>query len=100
MENRSTPAPTSAMRLRQAGIVFSDAGQLAMCLERFGIMLVAEQEDERDTAALLAGIKAIASQIGYLSDLGAKLCGESTWNGADATKWLLPPVFHGQGEQQ
>jgi hypothetical protein len=103
MGNRSTPAPNSAIRQRQAAIILSEIHLLAMCIERFGVMLVGAPDDARDTAALHAGIKRLAGEIGYMSDVASKLCGGSTCHGADATKWLLPPVFHSvadSGDQQ
>jgi hypothetical protein len=103
MRDASTGAPDGANRQRQAALILGDIGLLAMCIERFGVMLVSEPEDERDTAALQTGIKRLSGEIGYMSDVASKLCGGLTWNAADASKWLLPPVFHqvpGAGEQQ
>jgi hypothetical protein len=103
MSDGSTSAPAGANRQRQAAVILSEIGLLAMCVERFGIMLVQEPEDERDVAALQIGIKAIAGHIGLISDVGSRLCGGFTWHQADATQWLLPPSYHVDadgGEQQ
>jgi hypothetical protein len=79
-------------------VIFNEVALLASCVERMGILLVANQdEDERDTAAYQQAIKAISSQIGLISDIGSELCGGSTWYGADPRRWLLPPMFHQDG---
>lgn len=106
MENRSTGTPRGAMRLRQAAIIFSEIGQLAICVDRLAIMLVMQsssrddERDDRDITALHTAVKAIAGQVGYMADTGSKLTGGATWYDADASKWLLPPVFQDEGEQQ
>jgi len=95
------PAPTKAAQDQrdrpkgQPGVIFAEIADLASCVERLGVLLVAgDGEDHRDRAAYETGIRALSNQIGLLADMGARLCGESQLKGGDPAQWLLPPVFN------
>jgi hypothetical protein len=101
---QSAIAPQSENRTlaeRRAAVVFGEINGLASVVERLGVLLVADQnEDERDTMAFQEGIKALASQIGLLADFGAELTGGLTLHGPDVAKWLLPPIYPDASEAE
>lgn len=97
------PAPTKTAQDQrdppngQPGVIFAEIADLASCVERLGVLLVAgEDEDDRDRTAYETGIRALSNQIGLLADMGARLCGESQLKGGDPARWLLPPVFQAE----
>jgi hypothetical protein len=78
----------------RAGWIFSEINVLAECVQRMGILLVAEgSEDPRDAAAFQCAIQALSAQIGLLADMGAELTDGLPLRGADPRRWLLPPVY-------
>lgn len=95
MDNGSTGAPNRATRERQAALIFDEIANLASCVERMGILLVANgEEDERDIAAYQTAIKTISAVVGLLGDMGSNLCGGFAQRGVEPEKWLLSPVYH------
>lgn len=98
-----SPAPTKTAQDQrdqprgQPGVIFAEIADLASCVERLGVLLVAgDDDDPRDRTAYETGIRALSNQIGLLADIGARLCGDSALKGGDPAQWLLPPVFHAE----
>jgi hypothetical protein len=97
-----TPQPANrTLAERRAGVVFGEISTLASVIERLGVLLIADQnEDERDTMAFQEGIKALALQVGLLADFGAGLTGGLQLHGPDIPKWLLPPIYPDASEAE
>ena len=75
----------------RASLIFGEIAELAQCVERMGVLLIAEPEDERDAQAYMNAVKQLSCQIGLLSDFGAKVTGGSGY--ASFEEWMLPPVY-------
>lgn len=100
MTNSSTGAPVRTSQERQAAVVFDEVARLAACMERMGIMLVANDgEDDRDVDAYQTAITTLSCVVGLLGDMGSKLCGGLVLRGTDPEKWLLPPSYHAAGNR-
>jgi hypothetical protein len=97
VSSRQAKSPTE----KKSALIFSEIGSLATALDRMGVLLIGEPDDQRDAQAFHTVVKALAGQVGLLCDIGEKLNGGEAWREADPVAWLLPPAYveTSQGEQ-
>jgi hypothetical protein len=86
--------PQKKMTDGQIDCVLSDIAVTANVIQRFSIMLSAE-DDERDIDALTQGIQKLSERIGFLADMTAdKRDGAGPVYGELAEIWMMPPSYH------
>lgn len=87
---RAGPQP-SASNVQQARLILEQIACMASQLRELGHLIVnCEPEDLALHGATAANL---ASQVGWLADLGARKLGGNVVLG-DPEAWMLPPVYH------
>jgi hypothetical protein len=88
------PKPISPAAVKRAGIALSEIASLVKSVQLLCREVIQNlpRENSNDADALV-GAGGLISQIGLIAEIGLVDLGESTFYGASATEWLMPPVY-------